>query len=230
MPIGTGAVYVPANLPAIPSASDPLARFTPMPGIDEDIIVLRPNAPATDILLNTTGWTPGGDRCATSATSTNTVLATAPIPADWILPNSNFNNSTVFLAADGHSLIQVQPTARCAVGQAPTSLVSFFRVESLYGTGITGSHGGSFLSALGGALRIGELRPNLPAPRHALKFEVDTREAFPRCATPAACFPLASPRCRYRSHHHLWQHCPGHCPCGHAHGCLAGLACLTEHQ
>jgi hypothetical protein len=188
MPIGSGAVYVPANLPAVPSASDPLARFTPMPGVDEDIIVLRPTAPATDILLNTTGWTPGGDRCVTSATATSTVLANAPIPSDWVLPNSLFNNSTVFLAADSRSLIQVQPTARCAVGQAPTALAYFFRVEDLYGTGATGSHGGSFLSALGGALRVGELRPNLPPPRHALKFEVDSREVFPPCATAAACF------------------------------------------
>jgi hypothetical protein len=188
MPIGTGAVYVPANLPAVPGPGGALSQAAPMPGLEIEQIVLTPTAPLTPIYQNTTAWTIGGDRCFASATTTTTVLATVPMPTDFLIPNTRQNNATVFLDVDGRTLIHTQPVGRCGSGQPATALLVFAPREDLYGTGITGSHGGSGLSALGGTLRLGELRPGGSPPRHALKIDVDTREVFPPCPVRANCF------------------------------------------
>ena len=187
-PIGSGAQYTPANLPARPSASDPLSIFTPMPGVDQDIIVLRPTAPLKNIYLNTAGFTTGGNRCNSSPSTTTTVLGTVPIPGDFIVPNANTNNAAAFLLADARTLVQLQPITRCVQDDNPTAEIMFLRSEDLYGTGITGAHGGSFLSALGGTIRLGELRPTLAPPRHVLKIDVDTREVFPPCPARNQCY------------------------------------------
>src|SRR5207247_11023147 len=97
-------------------------------------------------------------RCAGHAGA----LFTAPTPAEFVVPGSHQgspdvatpNAAAAILAADGHTIIQAQPFARCA-GQSPTSHY-MFGSEDLYGTGETGSHGGSGLSALGGAGRLRE--------------------------------------------------------------------------
>lgn len=188
MPIGRNAVYVPANLPAVPGPGGAQSQAAPMPGLEIEQIFMTPTAPLTPIRQNTAAWTLGGDRCFASATTTSTVFATVPMPADFIIAGSRQNNASVFLDTDGRTLIQTQPTARCVAGDPLTALLVFGTREDLYGTGITGSHGGSGLSALGGTLRVGELRPNLPPPRHALKIDVDTREVFPPCPVRADCF------------------------------------------
>ena len=192
MPIGRNAVYVPANLPAVPGlppGGDGLvSQFAPMPGLEIEQIILTPTAPLTPLRENTIGWTSPGNRCFTSPTTTATVYATVPMPADFLIAPSRQNNATVFLDVDGRTLIQTQPTARCAAGEPVTAFILFPIREDLYGTGISGSHGGSRLSALGGTLRVGELRPNLPPPRHALKIVLDTREVVPPCTPRANCF------------------------------------------
>src|ERR687887_546147 len=104
---------------------------------------------------------------------------TAPIPSDFVIPGSHQgsedgdtpNAATAILAADGHTIIQTQPFARCA-GYAPTAHY-MFGSEDLYGTGETGSHGGSGLSALGGTVRLGELVPGGTI-RHSLKLNLDS--------------------------------------------------------
>src|SRR5439155_705464 len=50
--------------------------------------------------------------------------------------------------------------------------------EDLYGTGETGSHGGSGLSALGGTVRLGELVPGGTI-RHSLKLNIDSANFYP---------------------------------------------------
>src|SRR5204863_260281 len=75
-----------------------------------------------------------------------------------------------------HAIIQTQPFARCA-GQSPTSHY-MFGSEDLYGTGETGSHGGSGLSALGGTVRLGELVPGGTI-RHSLKLNIDSANFYP---------------------------------------------------
>src|SRR5205823_3897233 len=104
---------------------------------------------------------------------------TPTIPADFVVPGSHQgspdgdtpNAAAAILAADGHTIIQTQPFARCA-GQSPTSHY-MFRSEDLYGIGETGSHGGSGLSALGGTVRLGELVPGGTI-RHSLKLNIDS--------------------------------------------------------
>src|SRR5437773_11817595 len=52
-----------------------------------------------------------------------------------------------------------------------------FWPEDLYGTGETGSHGGSRLSALGGTVRLGELVPGGTI-RHSLKLNLDSANYY----------------------------------------------------
>jgi hypothetical protein len=184
-PIGTDAQYVPAGLVANPGVDE----STPMPQIDNEQIVLRADAPLLDIKYNGVAWT-GGDRCpATGAT-----LATVPVPDNFVVPNSKGNNAASFLMRDGRTVLQSQPFTRCVAGPGTvaTSLLTFPPVD-LYGPGITGAHGGSNLSSLGGSIRLGELRPNtdpsdMSGPRHTLKLNVDSRQALHSCATQAECY------------------------------------------
>jgi hypothetical protein len=164
LPIGADAQYVHAGI----RSATQMAYFT-----DADVLILEPNAPATTVYTNYDDWG-SGTRCDAQGPA----LFTAPIPSDFIVPGSHQgsedgdtpNAATAILAADGHTLIQTQPFAKCA-GYAPTSHY-MFGSEDLYGTGETGSHGGSGLSALGGTVRLGELVPGGIIP-HALKMNID---------------------------------------------------------
>ncbi len=179
MPIGSGAVYVPANFPAVPGGS----AWAPMPQIDDEIIVLRPTATLTPVYKNTVGWD-GGDRCVPMGKA----LVQVPVPGDYVIPNSKNNNSAAFLAADRRTIVQVQPFTRCAAGGPATSMVKFPDVD-LYGNGESGAHGGSGLSTLGGSLRLGELRPGTEqGPRHVLKVNVYAKEMLFRCTVRSDCF------------------------------------------
>ena len=182
MPIGTNAAYVPANIPAIPYSAD---EWAPMPNIDKDIIVLTPNAPLTNVNYSSAAWT-GDDRCA----ATGDMLFQVPMPSDYIVPNNNGNASAVFLQSDGRTLIQMQPFTRCTAGGAGTTLTgaSDFPPVDLYGDGIRGSHGGSGLSAIGGTLRMGELRPGDQGPAHALKVAVYSSLVLYDCSTLSECY------------------------------------------
>lgn len=177
MPIGSGAQYVPANLPALPGGSTG-AR---VPQVDDEPLVLTPTAPLTPILASPGGW--GGNRCVTNPTT----LATVPIPANYVLPSDNKNQSAAFLAADGRTVVQTQPLARCAAGGPATSYVRY-PDQDIYGPGIQGSHGGSGMSALGGSIRVGELRPGQQGPRHALKINLYARGELGQCASRPECF------------------------------------------
>jgi hypothetical protein len=176
MPIGSGAVYVPANMKPVPGGS----AFA-LPWSDDEYLILKPTAPLVDVRYSSAGW--GGDRCQATGTQ---VLASVPIPQGFVVPSSGTNASTAILAANGHTLIQVQPLARCAAGGFATSLVRFTDVE-ITGDGIVGAHGGSGMSAIGGTIRLGELRPGQAGPRHALKVALYMKEAF-KCTTAADCY------------------------------------------
>ena len=178
MPIGGDAIYVPANLPAVPG------NFTwaPLPEIDAEKIVLRPLAPSTPVYYSSAGWS-GADRC----NATGTLLLSVPIPTDYVVKHNRVNSSATFLAADGRTLLQTQPFTRCSAGASATSYAVMPPVD-LYGDGIRGAHGGSGLSAIGGSLRVGELRPGSSAPRHALKVDVFAREVLYRCQSYRDCY------------------------------------------
>jgi hypothetical protein len=110
-----------------------------------------------------------------------------PIPSNYLVPHDNTNSAAVFLMPDGRTIIQTQPLARCTAGGPGTSVIKFNPVD-LYGDGILGAHGGSKLSAIGGSIRVGELRPGGQAPLHALKLNVDSQRVLYNCKTDAECF------------------------------------------
>src|SRR5213596_1229202 len=161
LPIGASAVYVPENI------KKPTAYGMTT---DVDVLVLTPNAPSTPVYYNGDAWN-GGSRCSAQGGG----LFSAPIPTDFVVPGAGSGNpdgttpnyATAILAADGHTLIQGQPMARCTAGGIATMMWSQ-QNEDLYGTGNSGAHGGSMLSSLGGVIRLGELVPGRTI-RHALK-------------------------------------------------------------
>lgn len=178
MPIGSGAVFVDAELNPRPGGN----AWAAMPGIDGEQLILEPAAPLTGIYYSKAAWS-GANRCA----ATGGLLFSVPIPRNYVIPHSLRNSAAVFLMPDGRTLVQSQPVARCTAGGAGTAYVKFANVD-LYGNGTTGAHGGSGLSAIGGSIRLGELRPgSSTGPRHALKVNVYAREALYRCASRPAC-------------------------------------------
>jgi hypothetical protein len=178
MPIGSGAIYVPANLPAVPGGY----TWAPMPKIDEERIILRPLAPVAAIFYNGAGWS-GANRCSGSGSP----LASVPIPSEYIVPNDAENESATYLLADNRTIVQSQPLARCSAGSYATSLVVWPPID-IHGDGIPGAHGGSNLSAFGGSLRVGEMRAGGQAPHHALKVIVDATVSLYKCTTTAQCY------------------------------------------
>lgn len=178
MPIGSGAVYVPANISPNPGGN----IWAKMPGVDPEKIILKPTAPLVNINLSNAAWS-GSNRCG----ATGGLLMQVPMPSTYVVPHSTMNSSATFLLPDRRTIVQTQPLARCTAGGSATSMAKFSNVD-LYGTGITGAHGGSGLSAIGGSLRLGELRPgSTTGPRHALKINVYAKEVLFKCTTRAAC-------------------------------------------
>ncbi len=177
MPIGSGAVYVPAGMNNTNSNI-----WTPMPGADQERIFMTPTAPLTPIYYNSSAWS-GGNRCPVQGG----LLVSVPMPSSYVVANSTMNESTAFLMPDHRTIIQSQPLARCTAGGSATSLLAFAAVD-IYGDGRPGAHGGSGLSALGGSIRMGELRPGGPPMQHALKVAVYGKEALFHCSTRSECF------------------------------------------
>jgi len=157
MPIGRGAVYVPAQI-----APPTLRSLTS----DQDIIVMDPGAPLVSLLLSGAGWS-GGSRC----TGTGPALASVPIPSSFVVPSDGHNDALAVLMPDGQTVLQGQPFARCAAGGVGT-LLALAPSDNLYGNGILGAHGGSGLSSLGGTIRLNQLVPGGEI-RHVLKVNVD---------------------------------------------------------
>ncbi|MFL6671713.1 MAG: hypothetical protein ACJ8LG_00305 [Massilia sp.] len=179
MPIGANAQYVAANMSGNPGNN----IYATMPGVDPEKIFMTPTAPLTKLTYNGAAWN-GGNRC----TASGTLMYTVPMPSSYIIPNSRENNSAAFLLADKRTVVQTQPVTRCVAGAGGTTMAKFSNVD-LYGAGITGAHGGSGLSALGGSIRMGELRPgSTTGPRHALKVNVYAKEVLYKCTTRSACY------------------------------------------
>jgi hypothetical protein len=182
MPIGTGAQYAPANLAADPAGYVWASLFNP----DPEHIVLTPTAPLTTFNFSSAGWT-GASRCTATGGSYNSLPVSVPMPSSYVVPSDNTNSGAAFLAADKRTIIQMQPIARCTAGAPGTAIVKVANVD-LYGAGITGAHGGSGLSSIGGSIRVGEMRPGQQGMRHALKVNVYSTLELYHCLTRSDCY------------------------------------------
>jgi lysophospholipase L1-like esterase len=178
MPIHNNATYVPA-------AIQPANNFE----ADEDIIVLTPHEPLLDIKINRTDWNSTAApnaRCADQGIGT---LFSAPIPQNFIYtspdntvyPNNRWHgvtpNAGLAVLYPNGKIKQTQPFAKCSPGIATSHYVIGDENNCiLKGECIEGAHGGSKLSAIGGALRVGELTAG--EIKHVLKINLWGRENF----------------------------------------------------
>ncbi len=169
MPIGKNAQYVPANI------EKATARGMT---IDEDIIVMKPEAPMVEIYTNNAGWNRDKDRCIKEGP----FLFSAPIPADFVVSPETWdgitpNSGLAVLMPDKRTIKQTQPFSRCRANEPATSKYLFSDMD-IYGDGYYGAHGGSGLSAIGGAIRIGELVSEDKPIEHVLKVNIYGQKNF----------------------------------------------------
>lgn len=176
MPIGSGAVYVNAELPAAPGDGN---QFAWCPAGDDERLFLDTTQPDTTIKYSSGGWS--SSRCNADDELAPPLLdVQVPFPPSYVLDQTTHNECAAFLLRDGRTVRQVQPLAHCTVGGDVTAMAEYWP-NDLLGDGALGAHGGSGLSALGGTLRIGELRPwDTTGPRHALKLDVWAAQCFVR--------------------------------------------------
>lgn len=180
MPLGKGAVLTPALLPPVDG---------PVVTSDENILILTPSAPLVDVFASDAEWDARRSRCGEA--QTNNVLYQVPIPPEFRtdpgFEGDTPNHPGAVLMADGRTVRQTQPLHRCPAGFAVTKY-DYDSVD-LFSDGRLGAHGGSGLSSIGGAIRVGELKPG-GAIRHALKFELN--------AAALLAFTAADPTPGYR--------------------------------
>ncbi len=168
MPVGANAKYVDASIGS--------RGF----GTDTDWFI---TTKASDPLVPT--YAPptfGAGRCAGTAPQQQAqwhLEAAQPlhVPSNLIIADainangiySTPNNSSAFLEPDGKTLVSFNVTTRCKAGDPLYG--NWFGQSNLYGDGISGGHGGSALSSIGGSIRVGELLNDQPI-RHALKIDI----------------------------------------------------------
>jgi hypothetical protein len=162
--IGSDATYRPAHI---------VSRQTVF-AIDPAVLIMTPTAPLTTLYYNGAAWT-GRDRCKAGS---KVLAQRLPIPTGFVVPSSLDNNSTAILTADGVHFDQNQPFTRCKAGGEPTSLVDF-GLSDIYADGVTGAHGGSGLSALGGVIRYGEFTSGTI--HHPMQIELWAKQYYHCC-------------------------------------------------
>jgi hypothetical protein len=187
MPIGSNAVFASANLrfPASETVADPNVRdpvgfdyWLAMPAAEIEYLIFQPSAPTTKVYYNKEAWDAKNyDRCEQRS---GIVMYEVPFPTDYNIEHSNRNAGTSILLADGKTIAQFQPTAKCKGYSYATAHDVKYISEDIKGDGILGAHGGSDLSTLGGTIRVGELRPGAPI-RHALKMTFASRRDYGLC-------------------------------------------------
>jgi len=163
MPIGSGARYKPAYIQkAYWAGADTIHLYK-----------LKSSDPLRPV------YEPGSWEVRCSGTK-KTSISYLPIPDSLIVTDTvktfTPNNSSAFLMPDGKTLQQLNPLARCTEG-GPVYGYAHERPIDIYGEGITGSHGGSGLSAMGGTIRKGELTGSEPI-RHVLKVLLDGKKYY----------------------------------------------------
>jgi hypothetical protein len=183
LPIGSNATYQAANIPPVDAIT-----------VDFDLLFVIPKGSPMRSLYDPGSWE---KRCQGTTTYENLSIA---IPDALIVPDSitipeqysTPNNVAALLQPDGRTIIQLEPMARC-VKSGPVYGYRYPKQNvDLYGLGTAGSHLGSGLSAIGGAIRKGELIGDRPI-RHALKIELweQLLNYNPKSQTPGYRWPAA---------------------------------------
>jgi len=163
-PIGNNAKYMDAKLEK------------PVEGIitvDEDLIVLTPDAPLLEVYESSAQWDRTKNRCV----KTGKLIGKYPIPDTFVVSPKTWdgivpNSGIAILMPDKKTIIQGQPYSFCPENGYATVLKMFKYENDIYGDGIYGAHGGSKLSAIGGTLRNHELTLTSGPIRHALKINI----------------------------------------------------------
>jgi len=162
MPIGSRARYR--------SAEFQPAHFT---GGDTDHYIVTNDQDPLVPWYQPGNW--GSGRCTGSV-----LTGHLRVPSNLVVPDATAtqtpNNAAAFLQPNGRTLVQVNALARCVAGGAVygyTTPGHPKKFENIYGSGITGGHGGSGLSSIGGTIRLRELLPSSGNIRHVLKLNVD---------------------------------------------------------
>jgi hypothetical protein len=162
MPIGSGAKYVPAGIPAAGNGVNFDSVF---------VVKTKASDPARSWVYPGS-WT---NRCSGSAATgkairipNNFIVADATRRADGGYDTPNY--AGVFLRPDGRTTDNTSAVARCTTGGPIFGYQTGdpkFDTTDLYSDGTYGSHGASKLSSLGGLIRPGELSNSAPI-QHAL--------------------------------------------------------------
>jgi len=169
MPIHNNAVYVDSGL-------DLHMPLDAGPTTDQEILILSPGSPVVPVQESFAGFD-GLDRCDT-ANLTGATLFEAPVPENWSTGGgSEGNMSGAILLEDYDTVIETQPLHVCSEGGLVTSGWAWSPESIRTGGGITGSHGGSGMSSLGGSIRYNELLPGSVI-YHALKMNFYARYAY----------------------------------------------------
>lgn len=168
MPIGSGAQY--RAQPIDPAQIDGVM-------VDLDIIIMTPDEDLRDVYATRYLWEDGTNQDTRCEKASEAVYLRLPVPDGYVTNfyGSRPNNPGAILKPDGRSIAQTQPFQVCPDGLITTGLrktgSGIIQIEDtdIYGDGRLGMHGGSGLSSLGGAIRIGELSPGSEPIRHVLK-------------------------------------------------------------
>jgi hypothetical protein len=177
MPIGSEAVYVPANIP-------PQKQVQP----EEDILILEVDAPRINVVYNGTTWR-GPSRFPGTVDTNRVIVRSARIPDNFVVLDKNMNYACAILMDDGVTIKQNQPFSRFPNAPFATSTYVYPDDNLVAGDGIKGAHGGSGMSSLGGTIRLGELLPGAPPIRHALKVTLRAQYLFYDAETKGCRWP-----------------------------------------
>ncbi len=161
-PIGSSARYLPAGIGIASSHHG-----------DENYYIVTDDSDPVVSWYDPKNW--GSGRCNPETKLNGSIHVPFNLTVPDAAPHNTPNNAAAFLQPDGRTLIQMTALARCIAGgpvfgyAVPGYPTSY---ENIYGMGITGGHGGSGLSSIGGMIRLGELLTSSEPIQHALQLEV----------------------------------------------------------
>ncbi|WP_340538888.1 hypothetical protein [Nocardioides sp. GXZ039] len=179
-PRGTSATLVPFGMKA---PAEKTLR------VEDDLLFMDPTLPTsqwTSIAPHSAGWKLNGDRCDANWNNTVPLGTTDAFPLRPLSDGDQFgivpNHSAAIVMPD-YTLRETQPLTECKDGFASQYASGKWQGDSLLTGGMGpnaantsggGSHGGSFMTAFGGTIRLGEWvrGGNIP---HATKIEIFSR-------------------------------------------------------